>query len=221
MALNIGKKIILMIIIGIILIGVTMGGSLYFYNKLISDSLRAIKNANSSLLIFKDCQLKIQTYKTTREPKLLNTCRDSMDKLINELAERSKEIQQTGNPELITAVEIVKARCKEIKNNLTTLQKGYNEFALTKLLSIIDEIVPKLNDVIFFEENKFEKENKIAIYYAIAAILLMFLIITSLSLKISRSVVSPIHKLISASLSSSKGDLTQSIKINSKDEMGH
>ncbi|MFH1824293.1 MAG: methyl-accepting chemotaxis protein [Candidatus Firestonebacteria bacterium] len=220
MAINIGKKILTMILISIVLTALTMFGSFYFYNQSISDNIKIIKNANSSLVIFKDIELKLQLYKTRKDIKLINASKINIDKFIEDLSNRSDKIQQSRNPELMTNIEEVILRSKEIQMNIDTLQKGVNELSLTKSLSVLESIEPKLHSLIFFEEKKFDKEIVIIRIFILGATILIALIILTFSLRISQSVVTPIHKLISVAISSSKGDLTQSIKVGSKDEMG-
>jgi len=220
LASNIGKKIIIMIFMSIILTAATMIGSFYLYNQLTYENIKIIKSANASLLIFKDLQLKLQLYKTNKDIKLINISKTNVDKFIEDLSIRSNKIQQSMNPELITNIEEVMLRAKEIQSNIAILQKGFNELALTKALSALENIAPKLNDLVFFEEKKFNNEIIRIRIYILGAIILISLIIITFSLQISQSVVTPIHKLISAAISSSKGDLTQTIKFSSKDEMG-
>ena len=220
MAFNIGNKILTMILLSIAITASSMLGIAYLYNNMTHENIQIMTNSHAASLAFKDFQLKLQQYKANKDTKLMIGSKESAEIFITNLNNKITRINMLGNQELISLSMDILKNANEIQQNIKTLSKSYNELSYTKLEQAVKEIEPKFNTLISDEDKNFDNETKNIRLYLFAAIILVTITIGGFSFRISQSVISPINKLISASLSSSKGDLTQTIKITSKDEMG-
>ncbi|OGF58010.1 MAG: hypothetical protein A2497_02860 [Candidatus Firestonebacteria bacterium RifOxyC12_full_39_7] len=223
MALNIGKKILLMSILSFALVAAAMIGTFKYYDYLITDNVNKIQEDNEALLSFKDVQLKLRNYKDNRDGKLITAAKSGAKdettgfKII--LTSRRTNILKSGKPADAAKIENALARCTELESSLAKLAKGYDDLEVSKALMASEEMAPKVKELIKDDEKDFDKNIEFAKKIVFSAIGAILLIIMSFSFGISGSMVGPINKLTTISINSSKGDLTQSINTSGTDEI--
>jgi len=223
MALNIGKKILLMSVVSFALVAAAMLGTFKYYDYLITQNVKKIKENNEALLTFKDVQLKLRSYRDTRDSKLINTAKtgakDEATFFKEILISRSTAIIKAGKKAEAGKIEDALARCTELETSLKKLAKGYDDLEVSKALMASEDMAPRLTELIKSDEKEFDKNLKFAQNIVFVAIVAILLIIMSFSFRISGSMIGPINKLTAISMNSSKGDLTQGVDTSGSDEI--
>ena len=221
--MTIGKKIGFMILTTVLLMAAGMTIIIYSYTELLRANTQLFTEKLDSIVMLKSAELELKDYKLTQKYDHLKGLQNVINKFADETNKRLDQARNTGNLELINILGENKSKVDEIISKINKAIKGEKEkeTIYTDLMYAMPYFIKGVGKFSEMEEKRFSKRKEYIKLTTLAFAIGIVVITLLLSLNISYRIVNSIKRLIiSIDTASKEGDLTQSVFVQSKDEMG-